>query len=491
VVLPRAAVVRGRLAPGAPADGVPVAALRLVEGVPVGSPVAEARCADDGGFALRLSSGDEHVLVALPPERLPVSWRVSAAPGSEQVLASPPGAAAGDTPGGAAGAGATVSGRASCAGRPLAGAEVELRRAGEAPALRLFGRELCWEDGRLLPALVRASCDDEGRFELAALAPGRHELALVALADGAAVLPGSVAPRAVTAPAAGLELAAELAYLELAVVDAEGNPVEARVQVRQEAAGLECAAGERVGLRPGLPCSVRVEAAGHEPLELELVAPACGDTHAERIVLRSTRPTAVSFELVGVPPPAEVALELQPLDADGRATGGSSSVLLPVVRRCVEVEVPAGRYRAALFAESSAAHYDAFLLPARTIVEPGPGGLRRQVELALGGRMRVRATDREGRALETSCTVLDAAGREQAVRFLAFRPEGVSSRPARLWAVESNDVHPNLPAGDYRLELRAPGCAPAATWVRLEAGRASMVEVVLVPGDDPGAERDR
>ena len=485
--LERAGVVRGsvRRPAGSQAE-VSVAALRLLDGVPALPAVEVTSCDAEGQFALRLRTSGEHVVVALAPGLAPTTRSTSALPGATRdlgVLELRPGA--------------SLEGLAVCGGAPLVGASLLARPAELAPQagaveLGLLGTRLAWTGERFELAAVGCETGLGGGFRFDGLASGVHTLEVAALAGEVPVLPRASVITEARAPAAGLVVEVDLASVALTAQDAAGSPVAGRLFVGRPGEEEALPLGGAFAVGSGARCRVRVEGLGYVARTLVLDAPGAGETLFERIALTATASGRLELAFSAPVELDEVVLELQALDPNGSPRGAPESHRLAVQEGTVGLDVPVGRYRGAVLAASESEHYDAHLLPARFQLELTGAGHRESVDLHLGGRLRVEVTDTDGAPLAAECTLRDAGGTEVAVRFLAFRPERLRARAARLWAPGPNDVHPNLAAGEYELELSAAGFAPLRRWVRIERDEVCEVRVELVAlgeSAEPGQPR--
>ncbi len=476
IELSPAGVIRGRLRLPARDLEVRVAALQLVDGVPALPPVNETICSPDGSFALRVRGRGEHAVVALADGLRPLTLRATVAPGAVREFVTAPLAT-----------GAVLEGTVLVARETAPGARVAAVSSRAGLELMVLGQSLLFGDGRFERRVMKARAGEDGRFRFDGLAPGAHAVELLGFDEHVSVLGGIECGVDVLAPAAGIVLELDLAQVAFRVQDARGAPLGGRVLLEQGrlATWLDLDAEGACGLavRPLLPCQIRIESDLHRPAELTLYAPNAGGAHVERVAM-VPEPARSTLELAFNAPEGTrlnaIVVALRSLDEAGESTGTTFHRRLDVEAGTARLDLVAGSYEIDVFVGSHYEHHHLFLLPLSRRVSLSPGVLRREtLTLGVGGRLRIAATAPEGGFVPATCAVRDASGTELAVRFLAWRPERLRPHVGRLGGKGPNEVYPNLPVGDYLIELTSPGRSAEARRARVTAGAVTDIEVSL------------
>jgi len=234
-----------------PASGARVAAFHLLEGVPVRRAVDHANVAEDGTFQLSLPVANAYLVVAYAKGLRPSSreWYLGFERG-------------GLLPAFQLDHGATIQGSVSLGGRSVGATVAATPERRDSRGFVAGGDELFLIEGSLEWGATSARARSDGYFELTGLAPGDYSVHVsgVALEDGASV--GRLRTMTVTAPAVGLDLSPEAAWVRLeflgdltalartgyALEQDFGNAGKTMLTVRPNAQGLA-----QLWLSPGDP----------------------------------------------------------------------------------------------------------------------------------------------------------------------------------------------------------------------------------------------
>lgn len=467
--------VRGGVEDAAgPREGARVYLLPVRAERPNGEHADATRTLADGRFTLQVPEPGDWAVLVLEPERRPELVTFVVAPGRSV-----------DLPWITTRPGRTVRGLVTDAGEPAAGAEV-LVAWGESwvpPGNHVVvdGERFIWDGARLDRASQRLRTDGDGRFTLAGLGPSLHHVAVSEAAPGVTYVArwdrqkvvfgrdeGDLAPH--------LEL--DALWVDLVAEDPSGAVLDASVMLMTEDPEMWQARSRDGVLRMALgeyrPRSLEVRAAGHEPARVG-VEPLGQERTVERRVVLAPRAEAgsLALELESAGSPLEsvtvewLGSELAParFELDGKRAR------LP--------GLPNGVTALRLHANGAWQHYEDGLLETR-LEGLAPETMYESARFERGGRLRLTVRGEAGAFLPARATLRDLSGAPLDVRFLLRSPDEQGFAPGeRLSAKGPSDVHPNLPAGVYEVELSMEGRETRVLPVRVVAGEVSELDLVL------------
>lgn len=476
-----AAVVRGAvlLPDGSPAAGAAVEAFYLEEGVPRMDSSAQATCAENGRFDVRLQRGGECALALLAegvrPGIVVDTARIGRALELGPVVLE---------------SGQSILGRVTRLGSPMPLAQVSLRAVQRGRSLqRAQAARIAWVAGRFEWEGRRFEADSAGRFACGGLAAGEYELTAEGPLRTSSLGFEREAVR-VVAPCADLEVEfrASLVTLERS----PDSPPEITGKIRVARAGHEEAAfwffrasdEPRTSFvaPPDTALSLRIELEGVPAIPLEIVTPGPGEELRRTIAFRSPEPLA-SFELEWLP---EVGLALDALrvyfeSPEGEARFDRGFYTSDAVEGVFRIDdLPPGSYRVRVHAGWD--HFE--FTPALDrvlLLEFSPGETRRErLVFELGGQLRVDIRAVSGERRGAQFRLLDASGDALPVLFQTKRENTWLSETWCFspWAEHESE---SLPAGDYELVLWDDDVAEQRIPVHLAAGEVAELAVTLQP----------
>jgi RNA polymerase sigma-70 factor (ECF subfamily) len=477
VRLEAAARIEGRVVDelGRPREDARVAAFRMQADVPHGPALDLQDCGQS--FALRLAQPGRYAVVALVPGQRPGTALVNASVGTTAAIGAlgPP-------------SGQRIEGRAPYgAGSLRHGARVEAVIDTQGVRSSMGGEELVWNAGAFERGRVATDTGADGSFFLSGLAPLFHHLH--ASPRGAGVAEGRAPRTRVRAPAHGIELPVFGAHVDLAFVPELEPGIDASSIVRQagRTTRSELDPSRGIDVEPGVASEITVEVEGYLPATVEVPALEPGDELRELVGLfADTGLGAVTFRWVdargGTVTPEKATFVFEPEGPEATANRTLVRHVRPLEGSFRVDDIPFGSWTVTAHAGGAYRHYLDFLSEARVRLDVRPGSETRSLVCWQGGaRLRLSATDADGRLLRARCRVFDAQGQALDVRFLGARPEGRTNRAHVLDGLVASDVYPNLVPGEYKLELRAEGFEPRSVFVRLAAGEYTELPIPLEP----------
>ncbi len=139
---------------------------------------------------------------------------------------------------------------------------------------------------------------------------------------------------------------------------------------------------------------------------------------------------------------------------------------------------PPGTWRVVVRAGGKMFSGDGYFLPAEAPVTIAPAGATEvKVVLRLGGRLRIKAHDDDGKLLPATCTIRGASGDALEVGFMY---PGVRVAYGALDDRVPSLVDPPLPAGPFKVELTHEGFEPRVLEAKVEEGKTIDVDALLV-----------
>lgn len=456
-----------------------------------------------GAFRVKLVAPGRYLLVAYSHPWRPVSREVALSPGQGVDLATI-----------ALDAGAAITGVVRREGAAVPGAWVDTlpKGGGSEVPLDVESTTVYWTaEGRLL-AGGSTEADDQGQFSIEGLTPGPHALRVADDTFGQVRALLSTGGETVEAPAQDIVLELEPlgSILTLRVV-VQGRPVgDASVQIGIDGGTMMGRTNPEGMWRRPLPSGrdihIAVRMDGFEPAAAQLRSGAPGTVleHTVELIPAAPGPELV-VTLTGLRA-REVErcwIEVTPLGETSVRTGAAPGMGSPPAPALPSVGTEASPYPDERRESGEAVYRVHGLLPGRTLIEVMPGGdpdggamsyylpERRIVDLpvtgqyaidvdvVLGGRLRVSARDEEGRLLSAECMIHDDSGTPKDVMFTTFGENTMQSSSGRLGALSPATVGPALLAGSYTLRFRMDDRRDEAVECVVKAGETTVVDVVL------------
>lgn len=314
---------------------------------------------------------------------------------------------------------------------------------------------------------------------------------------------GAAAATEVHAPAEGVVLGLDWAHLELTLevpddLSGAGTLYTGEPGWTPQGSGLSGSSLRkdpvvRVALRPGIATEARVEFAGYEPVLVEAIATRAGEVVRRTGVLR--RPSGSVKLILTVTGAAEH--ELLPLllidgvvpdrSDPGAAliTSGPPQSTIAIAGKVTFDGVPGGKRTLRLVPGAKPSERVDDLADALIELDlPWSGEHHATVALERGCRLRVRVLQQDGTPIDAHTRIDSAGGTVQPALFVA-RVDGLARATSTTGVnVEEgtegwNEVVPNLPPGDYVLDVDVEGQGRREVPFRLERGVRNDVTVQL------------
>ncbi|HTF89994.1 MAG TPA: hypothetical protein VK843_16385 [Planctomycetota bacterium] len=360
-----------------------------------------------------------------------------------------------------------------------------------------------------------ATTDEQGWFSIEGLEPGLHEISLRLGSPGLIV--GARWP--IQASADGVRLAVDFGRL-VVHVQCDGKPAKAAVLLSEGVGksvwGTNPAPTHEMFLPPGKSCSVVVLGPeGYLDQTLDIVAPAAGQTTDVPVELvREERSAGLVIDLVASDGTVMTDAGFAFFLADEASSPTRTFRMLLKSRHVIHhgfmggfpdffrdmrrghdasqgeggvfrlTELPAGKYRVEVQPESTGHGGDIYWVCTPIEVELLAGAIvRRQMDVARGGRLRIQALNARGEPLGADCRLFDSTGRELP---LAWHTEAHGS----TWNGQKGKLNASVPEGSneaeypflpgtYELRLSMDDYVEATRPVVIEAGKMTFVSVVL------------
>ncbi|MBI5435298.1 MAG: hypothetical protein HZA52_20860 [Planctomycetes bacterium] len=476
-------------------DGARVALFELVDGQPRGDrPVDSGKCDGAGRWTLRAPTSGPFVVVAHAGGLQPSARTV------ELVLGRPL-----DVGTLTLSRAAWISGVVRRMGRPVdAGTTVSARLTEvRGPDLLIASPgwpslRLQWLGDELRRIDASVTTDAAGRYRLEGLAEADYDVWVSSAPNLRLHAGGRVVPeRRVRAPADGVDLDGAPGLLELRMVvdgrapnrdDLEGVQAEfVPTDSERRVITFELTSNDgnygRIQLEGGLGYTLRVLPGRFAATEVAVAPFSPGE---ERVLTLELRRADLESTLLLIPilEPSEPVDSLDLLVCDGADANVQRELWTRSERstdgkfRCEPL--PPGRYAVRVragptLANGASSHYvEQWLdveLPAGATVE-------REVELTLGGRVRMSAQDEHGAFVRAAVELRDAGGEKLGTEFYC-NVQGMSYGCGWYLCEQGLNDHPPLPAGRYEFTLSAEGYESEVRAVELVAGETRTLEVVL------------
>jgi hypothetical protein len=396
-------------------------------------------------------------------------------------------------------AGPSVEGRVEGVGAGfLVVAHADAAFSGEA---RLGGNGIAWRGSTPMRVRVVAITNEEGLFRMTGLAAEPHhvEVERGSWSEGCTIPGTRSGELAVRPPASGIVLRDESAWLRFELRGA-GRTLVDGAKVLALPSESACTVGENMRatwrVPPGRRLTFRAEAFGHAPAEVELVAPGPGgreDVVVELAPLEGGRILVLVRDVTTGEPVRSLRYEWMSatpagVDSDGKRMQIPSRSGRSIAEDGRHLLGPFEPGRASLGVEGVGEEGSHLVAASLEVDVPANG--RREYELALefGGELVVHLRVPEGRIPGARAVLRDARGAVVGtrsrwtlghVRRIRLTPD--LDDPAASGPVTQMLEYPLLPAGAYTLEIDDLAWQPATIPVRVEAGRTTTVEHVLVP----------
>ncbi|MEM9802844.1 MAG: carboxypeptidase-like regulatory domain-containing protein [Planctomycetota bacterium] len=471
LTLERGFSVRGRVASSACApDESRVALWKIVDGRAVGRPVARAEVDEDGSFELAAPRAANYLVVAAHARCSPAArsaWTTAAAPRVDVGVLE-------------LDAASSVDGQVTVGGAPPpTPVSFSLERIGESELLgsdwgdsdsALSG--LSFEDPRVTRIVRGVVTDEDGAFQCEGLSPGEYRVSVHGYTTGH--MRAERPELTVLVPSSGCRIELALAVLRVTLVPPEGDVIPSDGTLRLEIEGREpedvdAKGGKLWGsescdfvLTPGALCDLTFEPDSGPSASHSVVAPSAGGVVEVAIgVPEAEAVGALEVRLTGDVPAVGTmfVVDTEEESPDGPSSGfggfsGPSAFTVPLQEGGIlRVDgVMAGSVRVLVYPGTWVGHRGSYHLDARGRADVPEGGTGRlDLELQLGGKLKIGKRDGAGGWSEASCVVRDADGRSLNPIFTAYAEDGGGAAAAHgmLTDYAPSVIFPNPAPGRY------------------------------------------
>ncbi|MEW6745009.1 MAG: carboxypeptidase-like regulatory domain-containing protein [Planctomycetota bacterium] len=478
----------------APVNDAPVAAVERVSGKPAERAVASTRCAAVGTFHLRVDREAEVFVVAFANGWMPAATVATVAVAKTQsvddlVLER----------------GAAISGTVTWAGAPLPGARLAIRpelSAWDAPLVQIKEPPLAWFNGEFLHSRATASTDSTGRFCCTGLRPGFHTLEIQE-AFNAWVIAGeeTVNSRQANAPTEEADIELEAALVELQASAGGATVDDCHLFVGGEWGGMILRSPPPGSLfkypalfvPPHCQLNARASTTSLASVQQNFVSPGNGERHLETLEMKSQElPAPVKRHLVlrltdeWGEPITRAAVDLEVVARSSRRSSGVSD-LKASEEGLFRVACPRlGRQWVRVRPEGSGFQHDSYFRELiREVDVPEEGEVELEATAVLGGRLMLSVLNERGDPVEAPCSIVASDGEPCLVKFVTPSVDSVTDRLAG-WSSSDDKlarglthVDPVLQPGRYEIRLSYGDGGEKMVPVVIEAGRSTVLEVVL------------
>jgi RNA polymerase sigma-70 factor (ECF subfamily) len=349
---------------------------------------------------------------------------------------------------------------------------------------------------------ARVPVTARGEFRIPGIAAGPYRLR-VAVAAG----PGAPAANVhqdlreaqevtVEAPARGVRLVLDGAFLALRLTSSEGAVVKGHVDVtsiresdeeRSGTYGLSTTddGSARLLVRSGRRYVLDVAAPGFEPQRRTVRAPVAGSEQVESFALvprgRSRRTLVLHLTHAG----EESAVAKVDVAMLATRDQGEDRHWIAVADHHQAFrlsDVPAGDLRLRIRSAGLVLGGEVPYLDVEQVLHVAEEGeSEARIPLVLGGWLVVAAKSPDGRYVPARCRVLDATGRSLAAWFMVRDAGGAHGSSGSLDDSAPAQVEPALQAGKYVVEVEADGFVSKRTEVTIRSGQTTTAEFALQP----------
>lgn len=480
VRLVRAGTAAGRVLDesGSPVAGATVAAWARESDAARGPRLDLAKSSEDGTYRLRFADAGPIVVVAAAAGSRPEARPAELVVGEETAV-----------PDHVLRAGATIEGRVTFAdGAPVPDLVVTAARQGdEGEALSLEGYEsIALRPSGATRRRGAARSDGDGRYRIAGLEPGSHNVKIQPSKAVLAGLLGQMKPRPVEAPCETADFVLSGASVVVEVLSRDEPVPDVSVSVMLPFMSLRAQTGPdgRAAFRVPPETKLRLNAylEPFEPARAERLAPGEGETLFETLRFEARRATGtlrVGIRSSDGSSVGRACFRLRREDArpDGGWTIANRSV---EGGSCVLTGLEPGRFTLGVRAGGTVARGGYYLDAETPVVVPENGEAEVAVTLTPAGRLRVAARGADGRMLPAKARIRDASGIDRPVRFVNVEP-GMWSMVDALSSEWPAEVEDALEPGSYEVELSCDGYRTRVERVRIAARETSDVDVTLDP----------